>query len=227
MTIFSIILARGGSEGIPRKNIYPINGKPLIYYTIKQCIEAGIENIYTSSDSEEILEIASDFGSKKIYRPQEFATNFSSSEEAWIHAIKTIKSLNVEHDWIFAPQVTSPIRHSYDIKNAFKKVISEDLDSLLSVVNFDDFFLWRDDGKNLSTITYDFKQRKRRQDITSKTLLENGSFYLFKPKGILESNNRLHGKIGYLEMERYKMYQIDDLNDIPVVEYFLNKHKIN
>lgn len=227
MSIFSIILARGGSEGIPNKNIHPINDKPLIYYTINQCIEAGIENIYTSSDSEEILEIASRFGSKKIYRPQEFATNCSSSEEAWIHAINTIGSINFETDWIFAPQVTSPIRHSSDIKNACKIALSEEFDSLLSVVKFEDFFLWNDDGQKLSSINHDFKKRKRRQDINSKTLLENGSFYMFKPKGIIETNNRLHANIGYIEMERYKMYQIDDYDDIPVVEYFLNKHNIS
>ena len=52
-------------------------------------------------------------------------------------------------------------------------------------------------------------------------------FYMFKPKGILNTNNRLHSNIGYVEMERYKMYQIDDYDDIPVVEYFLNKHNIN
>ena len=227
MSIYCIILARGGSEGIPNKNIHPINDKPLIYYTIKQCIEAGIENIYTSSDSEEILDIASNFGSKKIYRPQEFATKWSSSEEAWIHAITKIKSIDLESDWIFAPQVTSPIRHSYDIENACKKALSEEFDSLLSVVKFEDFFLWNYDGKKLSTINYDFKRRKRRQDINSKTLLENGSFYMFKSKGIFENNNRLHGNIGYVEMERYKMYQIDDFDDISVVEYFLNKHNIN
>ena len=144
MNIYSIILARGGSEGIPLKNIHPINDKPLIYYTINQCIEAGIENIYTSSDDEEILEIASNLGSKIIYRPKEFATKWSTSEEAWIHAINTLKSINLESDWIFAPQVTSPIRHSYDIKNACKKALSEEFDSLLSVVKFEDFFLTND-----------------------------------------------------------------------------------
>lgn len=227
MTIFAIILARGGSQGIPKKNIYPINGKPLIYYTIKQCREAGIENIYTSSDSEEILEIASNLGSKKLFRPKEFSTNFSTSEESWIHAIQSIKEINFESDWIFAPQVTSPIRHPYDIKNACEMALTNQFDCLFSVVNFDDFFIWSFNKQKLSPMNYDYKQRKRRQDIDSKTLLENGSFYMFKPKGILNTNNRLHSNIGYVEMERYKMYQIDDYDDIPVVEYFLNKHNIN
>ena len=74
MEIHAIILARGGSKGIPNKNIIPINGKPLISYTIKQCLEAGIKSIYTSSDSKDILEIARSYNSDTILRPDKFST---------------------------------------------------------------------------------------------------------------------------------------------------------
>ena len=116
MNIHAIILARGGSKGIPNKNIIPINGIPLIAYTIKQCRNAGIKNIYTSSDSNEILEIASSFNSRTILRPAELSNSTSTSEEAWIHSIKSIKNIDLENDWIFAPQVTSPLRETKDIK---------------------------------------------------------------------------------------------------------------
>ena len=108
MKIVAIILARGGSVGIPRKNIKLINNLPLIAYTIKQCLSAGISEIYTSSDDKEILEIAKLFGSKTILRPSALADANSTSEEAWIHAIKEINYLDFEEDWIFAPQLTSP-----------------------------------------------------------------------------------------------------------------------
>ena len=227
MEIFAIILARGGSVGIPKKNIYPINGFPLISYTIQQCLDAGINKIYTSSDSDEILKIASFYGSKIIKRPYDFSLNESTSEEAWIHAINQIKDIDFDKDWIFAPQVTSPLRHKEDLDKAFRLASSEIYDSIFSVVKFEDFFLWKDDGKRLNSINYDYLNRKRRQELGTKTLLENGSFYMFKVKDIIKNNNRLNGKIGYIEMTKNKMYQIDSFKDIEIVEYFIDKYKLN
>ena len=227
MKIIAIILARGGSVGVPMKNIYPINGLPLISYTIQQCFDAGIDQIYTSSDSDEILDMASFYGSKIIKRPYNFALNKSSSEESWIHAIRQIKDFNLSKDWVFAPQVTSPIRHKEDIQKACKLAFTEKYDSIFSAVKFEDFFLWKDDGQNLKPINYDYLKRKRRQELEAKTLLENGSFYMFKAQNLINTNNRLHGKIGYVEMEKNKMYQIDGFEDIEIVEYFIDKYNLN
>ena len=94
MKIFAIIIARGGSVEIPKKNICEVNGQPLISYTIKQCFESGIEEVYTSSDDDEILEIASSYGSKIIKRPTDISKNASTSEQAWIHAIKNIGNID-------------------------------------------------------------------------------------------------------------------------------------
>ena len=226
MKIIAIILARGGSKGIPKKNIKLINDIPLIAYTIKQCFLAGIKEIYTSSDDHQILSIAKSYGSKEILRPSELASSTSTSEEAWIHAIKEISSIDYEKDWIFAPQITSPLREPEDIKNACNLAATEKHDSILSVVAFDDFFLWENKNKKVTPINHDFKFRKRRQDIETKTLLENGSLYMFKPKGIMKANNRLHGNIGCVFMEKYKMFQIDEEEDLALAEYFINKHHL-
>ena len=224
MKIFAIVIARGGSVGIPKKNISLVNGQPLISYTIKQCFDSGIEEVYTSSDDDEILEIALSYGSKIIKRPIEISNNNSTSEQAWIHAIKNIENVDEKNDWIFAPQVTSPIRHCEDIEKACYLAKSNKYDSLLSVVEFDDFFLWESSGLTIIPLNHDFKNRKRRQEIDKKTYLENGSFYMFKPTGLFKYNNRLHGKIGYIPMHKYKMFQIDDPGDIKLVEYFLSTY---
>ena len=80
--------------------------------------------------------------------------------------------------------------------------------------------------KKLNLLNHDYKCRKRRQEIETKTLLENGSFYMFKPKDIISENNRLHGNIGYIFMDKYKMFQIDEKDDLEIAEYFIKKYDL-
>ena len=79
MRVIAIILARGGSKGVPRKNLIKINNIPLLSYTIRQCKDAGIKEIYTSSNDQEILEVAQEEGSNLVFRPNELSSDFSTS----------------------------------------------------------------------------------------------------------------------------------------------------
>ena len=92
MKITSIILARGGSKGLPNKNILNFCGKPLITWTIKNCLDSGIKSVWVSSDSEEILEISRNSGAQVLKRPNSISNDNSTSEEAWLHAINHIES---------------------------------------------------------------------------------------------------------------------------------------
>lgn len=226
MKFIAILLARGGSKGIPRKNLFKINNIPLISYTIRQCFRAGINEIYTSSDDEEILQVAKKEGSKLIIRPNDLACDLSTSESAWLHALDKIPNLDEVNDWIFAPQLTSPVRETKDIKKGLKIALSNNYDSIFSAVKLDDFFIWGKENNKFKSINYDFKNRPRRQDITKFTYLENGSFYLFKPKGIRINKNRLYGKIGICEMDKNKMFQIDHPEDILIIENILKNLNI-
>ncbi len=219
--IYAIILARGGSKGIPKKNILKFNGKPLIQYTIEQCQNSGIDKIYTSSDDKEILNLANSLGSEIIVRPDEFSSDIATSESAWIHAIKNIKNIDFNNDWIFAPQVTSPLRDKIDILKAISMAESGLYDSIVSGIEFEDFFIWEKKSDKYVSINYDFKNRQRRQDIKNLTYHENGSFYMFKPNGIIENENRLYGKIGFCSMSKLKMFQVDDSEDIKIIESLL------
>ena len=88
MNVACIIPARGGSKGIPNKNIYDFAGKPLIYWSIKQALASSMINcdVYVSSDSDEILDLSEQFGAHPIQRPDDLSTDFATSESALIHA---------------------------------------------------------------------------------------------------------------------------------------------
>ena len=230
MKITAIILARAGSKGIPNKNILNFCGKPLIIWTIKNCFNAGINSVWVSSDSDEILEISKNSGAKVLKRPNELSTDNSTSEEGWLHAINHIESFqNSKIDFVFAPQVTSPLREVKDITNAIKIINEKKLDSLFSSSIVEDLFFWEKDKEGtLQSVNYDWKNRKRRQDISEK-YIENGSFYFFKPNNLRLNNNRFGGKIGLVEMEFWKMFEIDSKDDFKMCsvlmkEFLIQKH---
>ena len=214
MKITAIILARGGSKGIPNKNILNFCGKPLISWTIENCFNAGINSVWVSSDSEEILEISKNSGAQVLKRPNELSNDNSTSEEGWLHAINHIESFqNSKIDFVFAPQVTSPLREASDITNAIKIIDEQKLDSLFSSSVVEDLFFWKKDSSGtLESVNYDWKKRKRRQDISEK-FIENGSFYFFKPEILKNNNNRFGGNIGLVKMEFWKMFEIDSKQD--------------
>ena len=224
MEFIAIILARGGSKGIPKKNIYPLLGKPLISYTINQLKEAGLDQIYISSDDEKILKIASDLGTQTILRPAKFASDISSSEDAWIHSVDHIKNnFGKDNFWIIAPQITSPLRSNRDFEEGIKMAKSGMFDSIISSNKFDDMCIW----KGSQSISYDYLDRKRRQDNIDSIQLENGSFYIFKSNNLLKFRNRIHGRIGFCEMDKLKMFQLDETDDIVLLEQLMKFLKIN
>ena len=116
MKIISIIPARGGSKGIPRKNIIPLCGKPLIAYTIEQSLSSKlIDETIVSTDDEEVKEISIQYGSKVIDRPAELATDNASMESCISHVLESVKA-----DVVVLLQPTSPLRKVRTIDMAIK-----------------------------------------------------------------------------------------------------------
>lgn len=217
--VAAIILARGGSKGIPRKNLIDFCGKPLIVWTIEQLQQAkGIGSIWVSSDSEEILSISQSCEVETIHRPADISGDDATSESAWLHALQIIENKEGNADIVLAPQVTSPLREARDIERGLRDFQEQKCDSMFSCSVAKDLFFWKKmpDGK-LRSANYDYRNRKRRQDI-SKQYIENGSFYLFKPDVLRQYNNRLGGKIGLTQMELWKMFEIDSVEDIKMCE---------
>jgi CMP-N,N'-diacetyllegionaminic acid synthase len=210
----AVVAARGGSKGIPHKNLIDLCGKPLIAWTVLQAgAAAGVDVVAVSSDSDAILAAAEAAGAVGVRRPEDISGDLASSEAAWLHALDQIDGKMGPFTRIVALQATSPIREASDIDHALAAFELDRLDSLLSVCEVEDYFNWRVGKDGPEAINYDYHDRRMRQQI-EKRYLENGSFYVFVPQLLREKKNRLGGKIGMHVMERHKMFQIDRPEDI-------------
>tara|TARA_B110000027_G_scaffold92041_1_gene97379 strand:- start:504 stop:1181 length:678 start_codon:yes stop_codon:yes gene_type:complete len=212
----SIILARGDSKGIKNKNLQILNGKPLIYWSIKKSLECKkISKTWVSSDSEKILNLSKNFGANIIKRPRIYSKDSSSSESAWEHAIKYINKEKKICNYVVGIQPTSPLRDAKDFERGINIFEKNKLDSLFTSLKINDYFIWFYKKKLLAN--YDYSNRPRRQIIEDK-FLENGSFYIFSSSGFLNAKCRLFGKIGTYKMSKIKSFQVDDKEDLEIIK---------
>ena len=227
--IICVIPARSGSERIKNKNLIRINNITLIEYTILHALKSKLidRNIYVSSDSKEILDIANKYNVKGILRPKNISNNKASSESALIHALDHYKKVNktqLEPEILVFLQCTSPFREDEDIDNAIKIFKDKNFDSLLSVTNSKKF-LWRGNNNNkFLAINYDIEHRSREQDIKNQ-FEENGSIYICKTKNLRYFKNRLSGKVGFYKMHPYSNIQIDEETDLILASAVLKNQR--
>ena len=228
LEIVAIIPARGGSKGFRNKNIAELCGYPLISWSIKQAINSDlISSTWVSSDNQEILNISSKYGANLIKRPDNLSCDEATSESAWLHGIDHLNSLNIKPDIVVGMQCTSPIRDSKDLDNAISMFVKDKYDSLLSVTELEDNFIWgKNDESSIYPINHKINERKPRQKI-KKSYLENGSFYLFKPSLIKTFQNRLAGKVGMYLMAKHKSFQIDIEEDLKICSGVMKEFGIN
>ena len=226
--IVAIIPARGGSKGLPNKNIYPIFGKPLIEWTLEQAkISKYIDEIIVSTDDINIMNIAKKKGAIIIERPNNISGDEASSESALIHSIGVLnEKLNMKPDIVVFLQATSPLRKRHDIDDAIKTFINRGLDSLFSVTTPDDLTLWQEEKGEWKSINFDYQNRVRRQDM-STNYIENGSIYIFKPQILEKFNNRLGGKISTYKMDFWQTWELDTYEEIELIEFFLEKKNLD
>jgi N-acylneuraminate cytidylyltransferase len=219
LSAVAIIPARAGSKGIPGKNLVRICGQPLIYWSVRQALAAKrIDSVWVSSDGDEILAAATRAGARPIRRPADLASDTASSESAWLHALESIEREGHAVDRVVGMQPTSPVREPGDLDGALEQFERERLDSLLSVTEIQDFFVWEPAGDGtFRPVNYDYRQRRRRQAILPQ-FRENGSFYIFRPEVLRKENNRLGGRIGAFVMAAHKIFQIDSPEDVRLCE---------
>ena len=228
MKSIAIIPARGGSKGIPNKNVMDFCGKPLVVWSILHAKSAElVEEVCVSSDSDEILAVAEKNGATPIRRPIDISGDFATSESAIVHTLDFIEKRDgVEPDIVVMLQPTSPIRRSYDIQNALNQFIEKQADAMFSASVLDDFCIWSQDANGLNAISYDPGERGRRQE-RAPLWLESGSFYIFKSSLLKEKNNRLGGKTATYEMPYWASYEIDEPEDIKKCEFFFNNYLLS
>jgi len=213
----AIIPARGGSKGIPKKNIKKFLGKPLIEHSINYAKESKyIERIILTTDNEEIKKIGENNNITVVDRPKEISGDKATTESAIEHVISLFKfSIDTT---IILLQPTSPLRPKNSLDKMIKTFNKQLYDSMLTLSPIHPL-TWKIDNKKTECM-YDYSNRPRRQDFKEKDLIydENGSVYIFTNKIFIEKNNRLGGKIGhYIFKEEYGR-QIDTPLDFELLE---------
>ncbi|MEI7823744.1 MAG: acylneuraminate cytidylyltransferase family protein [Chlorobiaceae bacterium] len=224
MHTVAIIPARGGSKGLKEKNIYPVAGKPLLAWTVLQALAStSIEKVFVTTDDEAIASVASNYGAEVIKRPQELAGDKASSESAIQHAAGVIeRDYHMPLSTIVFLQATSPLRKPDDIDRAVELFACEGADSLISVTKADDLTLWESRGGRWDSVNFDYRNRGMRQDRPAQ-FIENGSIYIFKPEILTLFGNRIGEKLSAYEMEFWQTWEIDTLEEIDLIEYYLYK----
>ena len=223
MKTIAIIPARGGSKGIPRKNVLPIAGKPMLAWNIEAAKNSRfMDAVYVSTDDPEIASVARNYGAKVIDRPAEIAGDMATSESALVHALGVLKEQGVKPDLLVFMQCTSPLTATEDIDAAIQKLLDEKADSCLTATDFH-YFVWKENDEGTADgVNHDKRFRPRRQD-REPQYVENGAIYVMKVPGFLEANHRFFGKTVMSVMPQGRCFEIDEPIDLQIAEAMLKK----
>lgn len=201
--ILGLIPARGGSKGVPGKNIKEICGKPLIAWTIERALESGrLDKVVVSTDSDDIAGVAGRYGAEILMRPDGLATDTASTQDVMVHALSAYPA-----DTVVLLQPTSPYRAKGLIDRCIETFEDGGYDSLATGFICD----YKEYGTNTLP----------RQQING-FFYDDGSVYVIKAKNIL-AGDRYGKKIGYFFTDRYQNAEIDDEFDFWLLEEILKK----
>ncbi len=210
----SIIPARGGSKGIPLKNLQLLNEKPLLDYSVNASLKSKfITRTLVSTDHYKILKRAKKLGADIIKRPKHLANDSSRIEPVIQHCLNYLKlKENYHPDIIILLQNTSPLRTKKHIDSALNLFLTSKFDSMLSGFTSHHFF-WKIKNNNAIPINYNPTKRPNRQDFNNQ-FIENGAIYITKYSAFQKSKCRISGKIGFFNMPEELSIDIDTKLDL-------------
>jgi len=214
-SLIAIIPARGGSKGIPGKNVAPVAGRPLISYTIEAALRTRcISKVFVTTDDEKIATVAKKYGAETIDRPAELSGDTASSESALIHALETIRQRGeaLPEFFVFL-QCTSPLTLPEDIDGTVEAMMQQQADTAFTAAPFHGFVWKRNLDGNGEGINHDKRIRLRRQD-KEPEFLENGAVYVMRTAGFLEKKHRFFGKTAIYETPSDRLLDIDEPADL-------------
>lgn len=224
MKILYLIPARGGSKGVPKKNIKELAGVPLIGHTIKAALEvADAMDICVSTDSDEIANVAEGFGLKVPFRrPAEISSDFASNEQVILHAIDFFRNRGVFYDYVVVLQPTSPLRKGTHILEAVE-LIDENSELIVSVKETDSnpYYVLFEEAENGVLEKVKKGVFTRRQDCPIVYEL-NGAVYVIQVEKLKEKGYQNLAMTKYL-MDKVHSIDIDDLMDFAIAEYILGQ----
>lgn len=228
MKILGIIPARGGSKGIPRKNLKPLAGKALLQYTVDSAKASQLlSRVVLSSEDAEIQQLARDLGLEVPFsRPLSLAGDDTPTLEVIKHALEHFRE--EKFDAVCLLQVTSPFREEGSIDRAIRKFMAEGTDSLVSVLEvpaeYNPHWVFEPDAQgHLKTATGEKNIIPRRQDLP-KAYHRDGSIYLTRAQVILEQNSLYGDSMAFMESDPEFHVNIDTPTDWKQAEILAGKY---
>jgi len=218
----AIIPARGGSKGIPRKNVKELNGKPLIGYIIETALGVDeIDRVIVSTEDPEIEAAARSFGAEVPFtRPLELAGDEIGTLPVLQHAVSYLEeNENYKPDIVILLYATSPMLSHSRIMEALGLIKEKNFDSVLSVIEDRGHYWIENRGK------YErfYPKNLRNRQFTKPLFKENGAIYITKRDILMEKNEIVDGNIGFLVMEERETVDIDEPFDFEIVEVMMKK----
>lgn len=228
MKNYAFIFARGGSKGLPRKNIKELAGKPLIQYSIDSALASPLINkVFVSTDDSEIAEVAEKCGAIVINRPKELAEDESPEWLAWRHAINWVIEHHGDFDKFVSLPATSPLRSVKDIHAALNRLDVQKADVCIAVTpaNRSPYFnmVKRTDTGYLELVNKPEKEITRRQD-APKVFDITTVVYAAIPEFILSNNDLFSGKVTSIEVPKERAVDIDDIYDFKLAEAIISSN---
>ena len=228
METLAIIPARGGSKGLPGKNIRPLAGVPMIGHTIRAAQEArAVDRVLVSTDDEEIASVAREFGAEVPFlRPPELSGDKASGVDVCLHALSYAQSeMSCQPRLVVLLQPTSPMRNAEDIDAAIQLLAESQADSVVSVKPVTEYPQWmkKMDGEHrISSLFEEMDITSARQDL-EKSYLLNGAIYLSRASSLSKHGSFYGGDTrGYL-MPEERSIDIDTLNDFLMAEALMTQ----
>ena len=224
-----VIPARGGSKGVKRKNIRLLNGKPLIYYTIREALKSKlIDELVVSTEDKEIRRVAESYGVKVINRPKSLATDTATSPDVLIHAVNTLKKEGEEFDNVIMLQCTTPFRTCDDIDESIEAFINSDCDSLVSIseapAHCNPHWVRRVENNLVKPYLDVDKSNPHplRQELP-KVYWRNGMIYIVKTSVLLKTRNLYGDKCKAFIMPPGNRVNIDEEIDFKLAELLMQE----
>ena len=220
--ILVIIPARGGSKGIPRKNLRTLAGKPLIYYSIKVALASKYNpDVYVSSDDDEILAISKKIGAKILKRDPQIAKDATTLDPVIYDAFKQSMSMEgKQYDVIVTLQPTSPLLKTISLDDAIELMGNDDVETVIAVTD-DTHLTWKKGG---GVFFPNYKERVNRQYLTP-VFKETGGFLITRST-IISKSNRIGKNVKLHLLDGGENIDIDTYDDWNLCEYYLKRKKI-
>jgi len=228
MKALYVIPARGGSKGIPHKNLKPLGGKPLVRYSIDLARElADDADICLSTDDADIIRVAEEAGLKVPFvRPAELAGDHSGTYEVLLHALDHYQKAGRAYDTLVLLQPTSPFRQVCDVRACIEKYEAGDYQMVVSVREAESnpyYNCYEADGEGLLHLSKGDGSYVRRQD-APKAYAYNGAVYVMRVGDLLRMSYARFTRIGFVEMDAYHSLDLDTPLDWLLAETLLTQN---